>query len=245
MNSMKQPFAARYWRLIGARSGFTLIELLAVMAIILILAGLILSIAGNANFRGAEARAQGEIQAISAACESYKTDNGAYPESSPAVTTGSDILSPLNDTDPAGSTSSAHYIAAGETLYQALAGVNASGGNTDANGNLLKVYMNFTPGQLYSTANSTNPDSTPPVATNVLMTTYVVDPFGLPYGYSTAQATANQTAAANSPPTTPATVGYNPTFDLWSTAGYSPTNGKSYPTNIAAANYYTLWIKNW
>ncbi|HEX4638521.1 MAG TPA: hypothetical protein VH170_03450 [Chthoniobacterales bacterium] len=53
--------------------------------------------------------------------------------------------------------------------------------------------------------------------------TAIRDPFGNSYGYSTAKAT------------NPAgTVGYNPTFDLWSTAG--ATSG---------APIQTQWIKNW
>src|SRR6202023_4124000 len=53
--------------------------------------------------------------------------------------------------------------------------------------------------------------------------TAIRDPFGNSYGYSTAKA-ANSTG----------TVGYNPTFDLWSTAG--ATSGTP---NQAQ------WIKNW
>src|SRR5436189_4373705 len=68
-----------------ARSGepsynaFTLIELLVVFGIILILAGLVLSTVGYARKKGARARAETEIAAMSAACESYKSDNGVYP----------------------------------------------------------------------------------------------------------------------------------------------------------------------
>ncbi|MGI8432748.1 MAG: type II secretion system protein GspG [Chthoniobacterales bacterium] len=52
----------------------------------------------------------------------------------------------------------------------------------------------------------------------------VRDPFGNPYGYSTMKA-ANPNA----------TGGFNPTFDLWSTAG---TPGASAPDQAK-------WIKNW
>lgn len=53
--------------------------------------------------------------------------------------------------------------------------------------------------------------------------TAIRDPFGNSYGYSTAKA-ANPSG----------TVGYNPTFDLWSSAG--ATAG---PPN------QVQWIKNW
>src|SRR5438034_11464173 len=61
-----------------ARRAFTLIELVVVVGIILILAGLVLSTAGYARKKGARARAETEIAAMSAACESYKADNATY-----------------------------------------------------------------------------------------------------------------------------------------------------------------------
>jgi prepilin-type N-terminal cleavage/methylation domain-containing protein len=214
-------------------SAFTLIELLAVMTIILILAGLILSIAGNANYKAATSRAQGEIQAISTALESYKTDNGAYPSSTPP---GSNSLDPTasSSLDPANNTA---YQAAGQTLFQALAGVTGSGTSATFGS---KSYFNYTFNQI-----GANPalGTTPPVSGAPLTATYFADPFGFPYGYSTDYANEIQTAAAagSAPPTTP--NGYNPTFDLWSTAGYSNTAGKTYPTNVTPGS--SLWVKNW
>ncbi|MGH7938945.1 MAG: hypothetical protein ACRD5Z_19955, partial [Bryobacteraceae bacterium] len=49
---------------------------------------------------------------------------------------------------------------------------------------------------------------------------FIKDPFGNSYGYSTAGEAGDG-------------QGYNPTFDLWSTAGSSTASGKS------------GWIKNW
>src|SRR5438477_1041916 len=57
---------------------------------------------------------------------------------------------------------------------------------------------------------------------NTTTVAYIRDPFGNAYGYSTAQA-ANPGGSA----------GYNPTFDLWSTAG-----------GLASADT-VKWIKNW
>src|SRR5438034_11622777 len=57
---------------------FTLLELIVVVGIILILAGLVLSTAGYARKKGARARAETEIAAMSAALESYKADNATY-----------------------------------------------------------------------------------------------------------------------------------------------------------------------
>src|SRR5437867_12252333 len=63
-------------------NAFTLIELIVVVGVIIILTGLVLSTVGYAQKKGARARAETEIAAISAACESYKADNGVYPRTS-------------------------------------------------------------------------------------------------------------------------------------------------------------------
>src|SRR5215831_9131647 len=56
-------------------NAFTLIELVLVVGIIIVLAGLVLSTVGYARKKGARARAETEIAAMSAACENYKADN--------------------------------------------------------------------------------------------------------------------------------------------------------------------------
>src|SRR5215468_9966483 len=61
---------------------FTLIELILVVGIITVLAGLVLSTVGYARKKGARARAETEIAAMSAALENYKSDNGIYPRTS-------------------------------------------------------------------------------------------------------------------------------------------------------------------
>src|SRR5881227_708289 len=63
-------------------NAFTLIELVVVSGLILVLTGLVLSTVGYARKKGARARAETEIAALSAACESYKADNGIYPRTS-------------------------------------------------------------------------------------------------------------------------------------------------------------------
>src|SRR5215468_3667018 len=63
-------------------NAFTLIELILVVGIITVLAGLVLSTVGYARKKGARARAETEIAAISAALENYKSDNAVYPLSS-------------------------------------------------------------------------------------------------------------------------------------------------------------------
>src|ERR1700757_5007127 len=60
-------------------NAFTLIELIVVVGIISVLAGLVLSTVGYARKKGALARAETEIAAMSAALENYKSDNAIYP----------------------------------------------------------------------------------------------------------------------------------------------------------------------
>jgi general secretion pathway protein G len=76
---MRRPIKLR------SLSSFTLIELLVVMVIIAILAALTLAAYTGVFKTAARARARSEITAISAALESYKTDNGVYPTPSAAV----------------------------------------------------------------------------------------------------------------------------------------------------------------
>src|SRR6266446_596334 len=101
-------------------NAFTLIELILVVGIIIVLAGLVLSTVGYARKKGARARAEIEIAAMSAACENYKADNGAYPRD-PTANTATDALNARTMLDPA-SANAALYTAASLVLYRALSG---------------------------------------------------------------------------------------------------------------------------
>ena len=180
-------------------NAFTLIELIVVVGVIIILTGLVLSTVGYARKKGARARAETEIAAMSAACESYKADNGIYPRD--ATTT--DAL------DARAAINMSTYQTASQYLYGQLAGDPDFDGVPNSNS---KSYMQFKPNML-------GIDNTNKV--------YPRDPFGNSYGYSTIQAATQDT-----------TKGYNPTFDLWSTAGLTanPPN----PDTVTPQ-----WIKNW
>jgi prepilin-type N-terminal cleavage/methylation domain-containing protein len=176
---------------------FTLIEMIVVITVIVILTGLVLSTIGYVQKKGARARAETEMAAMSAACENYKADNGTYPFSSDTNT-----LNARTDLDP----SAARYVNASLFLYEMLMGVT-SGNRSETPSRT--TYMSFKPNMLYPD------DQTQPVQ-------YIRDPFHNCYGYST----------AGNPQTNPpaGTPGYNPTFDLWSTANSTDPN---------------QWIKNW
>src|SRR5260370_39635740 len=66
----------------SAQGAFTVLELLVVITIIVTLAGLILATTGYVQKKGGRSRAESEIDAMSAAMESYKADNGIYVRNS-------------------------------------------------------------------------------------------------------------------------------------------------------------------
>lgn len=201
-------------------AAFTLVELLTVVAIILILVGISIGTYSYANTKAARSRAESEIRALAAACENYKLDNGDYPRVLPR-TAGPSATDQLDASRafsfPAAASTSANII-----LYQLLSGLSASGQPLqDDGGRALKSYFSFRQNQLKRSGNT------------VL---YIADPWGNPYGYSTARYYKTVVEPAD---TSGALPGFNPTIDLWSTAGKLQAD---YNTP-ASAN--ALWIKNW
>jgi prepilin-type N-terminal cleavage/methylation domain-containing protein len=187
---------------------FTLIELLTVMAIIALLAGLILAAGNGILAKASRSRATAEISAMGTALESYKTDNGIYVAmGTVALFTNSPGYSGV-DVSSAGGL----YQQSSQLLYEGLSGqTNFLDTPTGA-----KVYMAFKANQL---GNAKTAAGTGASATT---STYVKDPFGNSYGYSSGTIT---NAPYNG-------VGF---FDLWSTGG---------KTGTTAANTNS-WIPNW
>ena len=171
-------------------NAFTLIELVLVVAIITVLGALVLSTVGYARKKGARARAETEMAAMSAAIENYKADNGVYVRGpATSITVGSTTIA-ANATDNLDARTNGNPISPsyGQTslyLYTQLSG--DSTGNQQATG---KTYFAFKRQMLSTDSNG--------------LVTAIKDPFGNSYGYST----ANQDNPAQ---------GYNPTFDLWTT----------------------------
>src|SRR5437899_1617571 len=127
-------------------AAFTLIELIVVIAIIVILAELVLTTFEYVKKKAARSRAETEIAAISAACESYKADNGIYPANS--LTT--DLLNSTNDGNPA------DYAAACRYMYGEVTGDRDFNGATDSG---AKSYMTFKPASMLRADMSQPPSS--------------------------------------------------------------------------------------
>jgi general secretion pathway protein G len=72
----------------SARPGFSLIELMAVITIIVILAGLVVTGMGFVNERQAKEKARIQIGLLENVIEDYKLDNGVYPPGNSADGTG-------------------------------------------------------------------------------------------------------------------------------------------------------------
>jgi prepilin-type N-terminal cleavage/methylation domain-containing protein len=208
------------------RTAFTLIEMITVIAIIVILVSLVIAINGLVQRKAAASRADGEIKALSGACEAYKTDNGGYPQDTTAGST-----SKLDPTQTA-YTSPTTYLTACSFLYVALSG------DTNANGILdpsEKGNTNYAP-DFFKTARLAGSGSVP---------YYILDPYGNSYGYSTAglqtqqeyMASLSTNPGAAKPTRNQAygTIGYNNTFDMWSTGGTTGTGSAD----------TAKWIKNW
>src|SRR5437588_12753503 len=115
---------------------FTLIELIVVLGLIIVLTGLVLSTVGYARKKGARARAETEIAAMSAACENYKADNSAYPRDNTT-----DTLDARQNFDA----TQAVYQNASLYLYNALFGAT-NGSRTPDTGQ--RSYFKFKPNQL-------------------------------------------------------------------------------------------------
>ena len=193
------------------QSAFTIVELLIVTAIILLLAGLILATSGYVQRKGARSRTEAEIAAMSAALENYKADNGIYP-SDPATT---ERLSA--NTDPVGGDPmTTTFVDSSKYLYKALSG-DSDGDPTTLTASDTKNY--------FGAALKPNMLSPNPPASG----TFIRDPFGYSYGYSTIKAVQ---------PSGP--DGYNPTYDIWSTSGEIAKK-----TAETFATYQERWIKNW
>jgi type II secretory pathway pseudopilin PulG len=172
------------------------------MAIIAILAAMTLAAFTGVWAKASRSRAASEIQAMTAASEGYKTDNGTYPYTNAATAfamSGSTLLTnsaaaPYFSTTLDGTSTA--YQKTSQVLYLALSGQTNFTANP-APGS--KIYMSFKQNQVGDLTGALTGAS------------YVKDPWGYSYGYSIGTA---------------ASYPYNGTgfFDLWSTGGFKAAN---------------------
>ena len=176
------------------RCGFTIMELSVAIVVVIVLSGMLFSTAQYIQDKSRRSRTEVEIAAISMALENYRVDNGVYPANDATRTLDPVINNPVT------------YRPASSFLYSQITGDDDANPLTPAPGNSRNYFgITLTPGML-----APNPPGSG---------TYLQDPFGHSYGYSTMKA-ENPTNA----------TGNNPTFDLWSTRNSSDPS---------------QWIKNW
>jgi len=190
-------------------ASFTLVEMLVVIAIIAILAAFVLQAGIGVMKKAARNRATNEIAGMGTALEGYKTDNGIYPPSDGTLL--------LTNTYAANDGTMTAYQTNSQLLYQALTGQT---NYNDIHLSQNRSYMTFKINQLGNYAAAAN--------TTGSGTTYIKDPWGYSYGYSTA------TNAAGATPYTG-----NNNFDLWSTGGVLKAQVSTTPSLTNA------WIVNW
>lgn len=226
----------------SSTAAFTLIEIITAISIIVILMALVIQISGYVQQRAFKARAEGEIKGLAMACEAYKADNGGYPMD--IVSGGSalgvtDQLSPkenFNPSDPA-------YDASNLFLYKEITGdkTGAAGGPDGLPDVGEQRYLNGFDGKMLKVDRDANGK-----ITNVR---YFQDPWGYPYGYSTAagheemiyQKNLKSSGASATRPTT--SRGFNATYDLWSTTGNKVTSAPSSDNDKQLQ--WAKWEKNW
>ena len=208
-----------------APHAFTLIEMVTVIAVIIILAGLVISVAGYVQRKGAVEKTNAQMKNYAMQLEAFKVDNGIAPQN-----TDTDLLDPRVHFTPLGGTSGTYYQKACRFLYSSLSGDYEPAAAPDNKPETdSKVYYSFRRDEL-----SVIKDG----AGNIASVNYIQDAFGNCYGYSTIGLKAEQEFREKlkitpSLPRPTNLVGYNPTYDLWSTGG------------ATSGTQTGKWVKNW
>jgi prepilin-type N-terminal cleavage/methylation domain-containing protein len=213
-------------------AGFTLLELMTVLAVIVVLTGMVVGVAGMVQTKAAKERAKAEMAMLSAAAEAYKADVGAYPQ-----TERTDNLSPRKDFTPTNS----KYLDASLDLYRELSGDREEPYPNGVPDTDAQRYLKEYDPRILKTSTSNGKKEVK----------YLQDPFGFAYGYSTAALKAEReyqkalrTDRTTPRPTGDALGGFNTSsFDLWSTAASNPTKGVTGQKEMEAEQ--GKWLKNW
>jgi hypothetical protein len=119
-------------------------------------------------------------------------------------------------------------------------GVAGPIGATGAIGPAGAIGANGPPG---ATGGGTGPTGGTGPGGGTYFVNFIRDPFGYPYAYSTAyQCWVDGGSKGNQ-------QGYNPTYDMWSTAGSTCNNCAGQPSQkcctVAQSEAQSQWIKNW
>lgn len=211
----------------SSRDGFTLIEMITVMAVIAILVSLVLSVNSLVQKKAALSRTKAEIAALSLAVKNYETDNASPPRDE-AIT---DVLDPRIHGAPASGDQLKLYSDASLVLYKAISGDP----DLDFKPTEKSYATDFFRPERIKFDDPKKPDR---------KVQYIVDPFGNCFGYSTAGLAVEEAYAQKlrkepkaERPREDQLTGYNPSFDLWSTAG----------TNVQKPvdSDRVKWVKNW
>jgi prepilin-type N-terminal cleavage/methylation domain-containing protein len=229
-------------------SAFTLIETITAMAIIVILAGIVVSLHGYVTNKSSRTRARAEIAMFSTALENYKAEAGAYPQDFPASGTGAGItdkLQPKTHFNP----TSIEYENASLFLYKSLTGDKGGpGGAGNPDGvpeDNEPVYLKeYDQNRLLFADRDAN-------TRKITRVRGFQDPWGYYYGYSTAAVHEEQLFQADlkagknpTRKTGDAMPGFNTSsYDMWSTAGSKPTTNPTSPKQ--KDQEFAKWEKNW
>ncbi len=225
-------------------AAFTLLEMLTVLAIIVVLAGLVLSVGGYVQKKAALSRTEGELHMLISACESYKGDNGSPPRDTPSSGTSvTDTLSPKQHFIP----TDTKYSDASLFLYKELSGDKKGTSGTKPDGIPDDGEQRYMKEYDLRILNATKD----PTTKKITEVKYLQDPFGFPYAYSTAAAKdeedfqkklkLNPTSRGSiTRPSGSKLNGFNPgSYDLWSTGGSTKLESGG------SAATWPRWIKNW
>ncbi|RFC41953.1 MAG: pseudopilin PulG [Verrucomicrobia bacterium] len=191
------------------RAAFTLIELMVVIGILCSLMTMVLGVQKYAQTKSKRSRTETQIAGFSAAAEAYRSDNGTYPRGEET-----DGLGSVGES--AGATTSTAFLNSNLAFYVMLTGDANRDGKPDSAGAgaaaeaAQPAYMNFSPSQLFLQSGRVS---------------FMQDPWGKAFGYSTKRSKAIQ-AGADDP-----LAGHNVTFDVWSTANMDDKE--------------KAWISNW
>jgi type II secretory pathway pseudopilin PulG len=232
-------------------AAFTLLEIITALAILVIVAGLVVSLHSHASSSSSGARCRGEMAMLATALENYKAENGAYPKEpiagDPDAEGATDRLKPKVHFDPM----SMEYERASLFLYKELSGDKGGPSSTGDPDGVPEagepVYL-----KEYDRNRLLMADRDPSTKA-ILRVRGFQDPWGYFYGYSTAAAHEEMrfqrsltggAADGNARKTGDDMPGFNLSgYDLWSTSGSKPATPPA--STAEREKEQAKWQKNW